>query len=129
MGLKGKYVGDGLPLCKDLPPYHLLRKGATYRLLGSVSTPSRLRESGSWATNPSIRRLRLTSSSPLYEKFCQESEGACAFSSKVVLNENINCTGAECDVLAPRVIEVELVSATSIVGLLVRNKLFTKTPN
>jgi hypothetical protein len=37
--LYGGYIGDGFPLCVDLPPKHFLRRGATYRLLGSKASP------------------------------------------------------------------------------------------
>ena len=37
--LVGGYIGDHVPLCEDLPSKHHLRKGATYRALGSVPQP------------------------------------------------------------------------------------------
>ena len=39
MGLDTTYVGDGYPLCSDLPWGHFLNKGATYRLLGGQPSP------------------------------------------------------------------------------------------
>ena len=35
LGMNNRYVGDGFPLCKDLPDRNFLKKGATFRFLGS----------------------------------------------------------------------------------------------
>lgn len=37
--IRGGYIGDGLPLCSELPEKHWTRKGATWRLLGNDPKP------------------------------------------------------------------------------------------
>ncbi len=37
--IRGGYVGDGLPLCSDLPERPWTRRGATWRLLGDDPSP------------------------------------------------------------------------------------------
>jgi hypothetical protein len=108
MGLDKLYVGDGMPLCADLPPRHFLKKGATYRLLGSSSNPRLLSEPDSWATNPGIQRLRLSSTSALYKKLCNSASpgGPCRYPSKMVLGAALPCTSVECDIESPQVLEV-----------------------
>jgi uncharacterized protein (DUF1800 family) len=59
MGLNRKYIGDGLPLCTDLPSRHFLAKGATYKPLGRSPTPRAQRDPSSWASNPEFQHLRL----------------------------------------------------------------------
>ena len=39
MGLNGRYIGDGFPLCADLPKHHFLKRGAKYVLLGYNPQP------------------------------------------------------------------------------------------
>jgi hypothetical protein len=108
MGLQKWYVGDGLPLCADLPSGHFLRKGATYRLLGSSSTPRLLSEPSAWAADTNIKRLLLPQSSMLFEKLCNRatSTGPCRYRATVVLTDNLSCIGVECTIESPRVLEV-----------------------
>lgn len=42
------YIGDGYPLCKDLPPRDFLRKGATFRAVGNYNRPELKPETGWW---------------------------------------------------------------------------------
>lgn len=109
MGLFNTYVGDGYPLCADLPSQHFLKKGATYRLLGSRPNPRLLRDPDSWTNDLDKKRLVLdTASSQLYALLCSEdSLGDCQYPGKVVLNDNVDCVGKECTIESPRIIQVD----------------------
>jgi hypothetical protein len=48
LGIDRQYIGDGYPLCTDLPPRHFLNKGATYRLLGSDPRPQLNSDYDNW---------------------------------------------------------------------------------
>jgi uncharacterized protein (DUF1501 family) len=109
LGLDSQYVGDGLPLCTDLPSGHFLKKGAIYRLLGSSPIPKMLREPASWLGNSAVSRLRIAEASELYEKFCNRqtsSSGTCLFKGVVELDEHMTCSGSLCDIESPRVVEI-----------------------
>jgi hypothetical protein len=109
MGLGNWYIGDGLPLCSDLPNRHFLRAGATYRLLGSAAVGELLNEDADWVSSDSVVRLRLDESSALFTILCSAVNGSnedCRFKAKTVIEESITCTGLECDVESPRVVEV-----------------------
>lgn len=105
MGLFNRYIGDGLPLCSDLPQQHFLKQGATYRLLGGRSTPLLHEEPDRWATDSSIVRFKLSQGSNLYNAICGGGSD-CAYPSKVELTSDIACVGDECNIEAPRQIEV-----------------------
>ena len=108
MGLNDLYVGDHYPLSSDLPKRHFLRKGAEYRLLGTVPTPRLLGQHSAWITDHSIHRLRLSSSSSLFAALCNpDASNACRYQGVVQLQETLTCNGSECEVDSPRIIEVE----------------------
>jgi hypothetical protein len=80
-----------------LPNGHALRKGATYRLLGSTNSPELLFERqyswSDWDNEPSLERLEIAGASPLYQVLCAEdSGGQCTYPGKVVLEENLDYT-------------------------------------
>ena len=86
--LFGGYIGDKYPLCVDLPDKDFLRKGATYRLLGSRSSPELQHDETDWENNG--KRLDLSPGSPLYNNLCApNASGGCEFPIKVVLDENL----------------------------------------
>ena len=99
MGLDRKYVGDGYASCSDFPRDTFLRKGAKYRLLGTVPVPE-LQE------NRSITKL--PRSSHLRTLLCQSVGEKCSFPGVIVLDSNIQCTGIECDVVDTRLHVVEV---------------------
>ena len=106
MGLNRAYVGDGYPLCADLPSQHFLKRGATYRLLGPKPKPRLLNDPESWTNSTVTKRFALDKSSSLYQALCKLSGGACSYPAKVVLQSNIACMGIECEIDEPRIVEV-----------------------
>lgn len=109
----GGYIGDGYPLCTDLPPKQFLRKGATYRMNGSNEKADLDRDPSKWATNDVYRRRKkdpvLDSRSTLYKKLCNPSaDGTCNFQVLTTLDENLECYGDECMLESVR--RVKLVS-------------------
>jgi hypothetical protein len=64
MGLDRKYVGDGLPLCTDLPSKHFLAKGATYKLRGRTPAPISQRDPVLWTQDPKYQRFKLEPNGP-----------------------------------------------------------------
>ena len=89
--LMNGYIGDKVPLCVDLPTKHYLRKGATFKLIGSRSTPELHNDFPGWEEKyPELLRLEVGSSSPLFAALCAaDSGGSCTFPSKIVLDENL----------------------------------------
>ena len=111
MNLYDGYIGDGFPLCSELPERAFLRKGAKFRVLGAKSTPEMQYERGSFFANPDVERLELTDSGTdesLYDKLCgfDAMSGSCTYPSVVTLDANLACRGAECDVDTVSVVRV-----------------------
>ena len=106
MGLNRAYVGDGYPLCTDLPSQHFLKRGATYRLLGPKPKPRLLSDPESWTDSMVTKRLSLDKSSNLYKTLCKLSGDVCSHPAIVVLQSSIACTGVECEIDEPRIVEV-----------------------
>jgi hypothetical protein len=109
MGLNRNYIGDGKPLCADLPYQHFLKKGATYRLLGKTSTPELLNDPTDWSTDPFAKRVKLqpNGSDSLFTKLCGSDDAvSCQFKPKIVLESNLLCSGIECSLGNLRVVEV-----------------------
>lgn len=107
LGLDNHYVGDGLPLCSDLPQRHFLKSGAVYILLGSNPKPHYHREESGWVDNINIVRPSLDmDNSALFNKLCDPQGGECRYPAKVVLDSDLDCHGIECSIQSPRVVEV-----------------------
>lgn len=105
--LSGGYIGDGYPLCVDLPSKMFLRKGATYRLLGASSTPELMEDDSNFKTDSTIKKFALESSSQLKSKLCnQGTNGSCQFANSVTLDSNLACVGKECNADTLRVVQV-----------------------
>eukprot|EP00804_Cyclotella_cryptica_P014145 CCRYP_005584-RA/>CCRYP_005584-RA protein AED:0.03 eAED:0.03 QI:259/1/1/1/0.94/0.9/20/117/3951 len=105
--LLGGYIGDGYPLCVDLPPKMFLRKGAMYRLLGASSSPELMEDDSNFQTDQTIKKFVLDPSSQLKAKLCNTgSNGLCQFANSVTLESNLACIGLECDADTLRVVEV-----------------------
>uniref|UniRef100_A0A7S1G156 DUF1501 domain-containing protein n=1 Tax=Corethron hystrix TaxID=216773 RepID=A0A7S1G156_9STRA len=91
------FIGDGLPLCEDLPPYHFLKKGSKYRLLGSASSSELLYENSRWASLSTTVRLELAPESDLYKvlnTFTKSKQPG----TNIYLPSDLVCHGGECDV-------------------------------
>ena len=109
MGLDRKYIGDGFPLCVELPVKRFLNVGAMYRLLGRTPAPELQFDPIEWVSDPFANRLKLQSSEScsLFSKLCGSQDPAnCTLAPKVVLDENLVCSGVECVVDTVRVVEV-----------------------
>ncbi|VEU38256.1 unnamed protein product [Pseudo-nitzschia multistriata] len=106
MGMNSKYVGDGYPLCSDLPRQHFLKEGAVYRLLGADPNPELLVDPSDWYGAPAKRISLDFTSSPLALALCNGNGIDCNPQSQVILKSDIRCTGIECEIHQPRTIEV-----------------------
>ena len=112
MNLWSGYLGDGYPICAELPARNFLRAGATYQYLGRTSKP---RLHIGWEdiaplppsalAGADILTLDATASN-LGAALCGgvDSEGACAFPGEVTLEQHLTCHGQECDVDTVRVV-------------------------
>ena len=104
--LQGGYIGDKELLCTDLPPKAYLKKGATYRLLGSSSIPELMEDEDELADDAAynISRVELVSPSALYDRLYNGGN----YELTVVLENDLACTPdtVECLVDTLRVIKV-----------------------
>mmetsp|Transcript_5472 Transcript_5472/g.11291 ORF Transcript_5472/g.11291 Transcript_5472/m.11291 type:complete len:828 (-) Transcript_5472:665-3148(-) len=106
ISLDMNFIGDGLPLCNDLPRRHFLKKKSQYRLLGSVSAPEMLHEEASWRLKPETFRLVLDKSySKLYKVLNDFTESKVP-GTNVFLKKDIECYGDECIVNTLKQVEV-----------------------
>lgn len=110
MGLDRTYIGDGIPLCVDLPPKHFLKEGAIYRLLGRTPSPElQMGDPPEWKTAANAKRLTLqpTDATSLFSKLCGSLNPArCSFASRVILDQDIACSGVECSIDTIRTVAV-----------------------
>lgn len=87
-------------MCSDLPKQHFLKQGATYRLLASNPNPELQHDPLNWSSNLPPNRISL-GPSPLADKICSRisdhKDAPCEYPAKVVLDEDLPCTGVECD--------------------------------
>lgn len=99
MGLYGQHVGDGYPLCRDLPKHHYLKKGAKYRLMGySPQVELGIIDPDRWADSSNQVRFEADPSGQLYQALCDpDTNGDCRFPAVVNLEENLQCAGDECN--------------------------------
>jgi len=106
--INGGYIGDGVPLCVDLPEKQFLKVGAKYRLLGSTPTPDLQYDPPQWASFNVKRVVLQRKTSALYRKLCNpRSDNVCVFKAEVVLDSNLECDGLECELDQPRVVEIQ----------------------
>ena len=128
--LHGGHIGDGYPVCSDLPDDLHLRKGATYVYRGyepvcnkdSVLTGGQ--GLGGCADNTAAfprgyyvgqyGPITLSDASALGQALCSaDAAGACTFPSVVTLTDNLPCDGDECDVQFLKQVKISSVSTTS----------------
>ena len=105
--LFGGYIGDGFPICSDLPKQMFLRKGAVYRFIGGSAEPQVIESDPDFSLSAEIKRLVLEEKSRLYRVLCDKTNDKCQFKSEVTLTRNLRCKGAECAVDDPRVVQVD----------------------
>eukprot|EP00930_Biecheleria_cincta_P023948 TRINITY_DN17215_c0_g1_i1.p1 TRINITY_DN17215_c0_g1~~TRINITY_DN17215_c0_g1_i1.p1 ORF type:complete len:1489 (-),score=232.87 TRINITY_DN17215_c0_g1_i1:2869-7335(-) len=92
--LHGNFLGDGLPLCSDLPARQFLEKGAKYVFKGTAHATS--------------GGLTIGSGSSLYAALCASTDGSgCNFKRSIELTSTLACDAAECEVNALQVVNVE----------------------
>jgi hypothetical protein len=103
--MKNQYVGDGYPLCSDLPAKHFLKKGATFRLLGSDARPELVTDPKEWI-GASPEHLSLDASSELSLVLCNGDVMTCTPKAKVQLDSDLSCSGLECSLEDLRTFEV-----------------------
>ena len=121
MNLHRGHLGDGFPLCSDLPLRHFLSRGARYTYLGHSAsaklqpeglhstTRSRINALGTNWTNLVPRLAPAPISSDLHHRLCDSAggEGApCRFKSEITLNETLPCDGDECRVDTATVVDI-----------------------
>jgi hypothetical protein len=105
--LQGGYLGDGFPLCAELPNRAFLLRGAKYEKIGGHSNLVGREKfddlaGGGTTTNETVRPHFAPSrgSSQLYAALCaadDDSSGRCAFPAAVVLGVPLACDGpVEC---------------------------------
>lgn len=112
LGLLQQYVGDGYPLCTDLPEKHFLKAGAKYRLVNSDGQPELQVDNPywvdeAWVSSTGAQRMSADPSGALYAKLCQSNNGECQYQTLVDLDSDLACTGDECAVDTIRTIQVE----------------------
>jgi len=88
--LDGNFLGDGYPLCTDLPQHAWLAKGAAYVFKGYTH--------GGQA-------LVLDKGSKLLAALCGSGQ-TCMFRQRVTLQSNVKCQDQECDITSPGVVKV-----------------------
>ena len=95
LGLNSKYIGDGYPLCSDLPHQHFLKKGARYRILGAKANPDFTDEGSNKRGTGHLLNPEL---STLASLLCNKAEdGECNPQNIVILPKDIECHGSECE--------------------------------
>mmetsp|Transcript_38999 Transcript_38999/g.90762 ORF Transcript_38999/g.90762 Transcript_38999/m.90762 type:complete len:1475 (-) Transcript_38999:89-4513(-) len=102
--IDGAYVGDGLPLCHELPQKHFLQAGAKYRILGSLSTPEYVYEKSHWISLGGTTRMILNQTHS--ELFNELNNFIGLNGTNFFLTQDVVCHGAECQIDALRQVNV-----------------------
>ena len=90
--LDGNYLGDGFPLCSDMPAGFFSQKGSNYEFLGYTSVAS-----DSFTVDPD---------SPLYQALCRSRSSVCNFTLTTSLASTLKCFGQECLLDVPTIMQV-----------------------
>ena len=96
------YLGDGYPLCLELPKRSFLSRGATYRFTNQVPI-----EGNEYSPRP---RFTPKKTSALYKVLCARGtalESNCTFPAEVVLKGDLACNGEECYTEHIRMVTIE----------------------
>jgi len=101
--LDGGFIGDKYELCVDVNYKSFLKKGAHYRLLGGSSSPEMTKDP-SYFSDPanSVLRAELDPTSALYLRLYNGGD----YELDVLLENDMTCTGIECNVDTLRVVKV-----------------------
>ena len=123
--LRSGYLGDGFPLCSDLPATHFLLKGTIYQYTGNVSTFGKTFDEPEKYKDRSNLHAHFTPEpgvSALHATLCRPQNGGggggggvCTFPVEVILDENIECSD-EIECSADDVKIVKIVSDNGEVG-------------
>jgi cullin-associated NEDD8-dissociated protein 1 len=119
LDLRAGFVGDGYPMCADLPERGFLRKGALFRYIGSSGLPDKSVDPDEYlyeyeyGENSKNKRINITrvnlraGTSALHAALCNAtSEGECRFRSEVVLAHDLQCDGVECNLDMANVVQL-----------------------
>ena len=92
--LNGGHLGDGFPLCSDLPVKYFLRRGSTFILTGKSSVEGYYSDV-EWQSADRPRFIPNKDTSELYAALCANdtTTNKCTFPREVVLSRTINCDG------------------------------------
>lgn len=95
--LDGNFLGDGYPLCSDLPKHHFLAVGAKYEFRG-YSNPATV----------NVDEYEVPTTSGLFNVLCNpDGNGDCQFSLVRTLDQTVLCVGSECNIEFLRVVKVD----------------------
>ena len=119
------HLGDGAPLCADLPPRHFLSKGARWSYRGQSKAATKQPEAidsqtitlmlridqyagshGGYPAPEDVPRLRPDPASALYRELCGVEHGPCKFRSEIDLPETLQCHGEECAIDTAVIVDV-----------------------
>lgn len=104
MNLYRGHLGDGFPLCSDLPNRMFLLKGARWSYLGTSISPKLQKDPA--FPDPS-NTLVLEANSALFRVLCNGPRMDCKYRSEFILPSNLHCKGKECEILTARVVKVK----------------------
>ena len=107
----GGYVGDGLPVCSELPERAWLRKGATWSYLGTSTCPQKHFERRCDLSSMRVDRVYLNETeSALFAALCRPDGGGpdtpprCQFRNEITLLSHLGCNGLECELDVVKVV-------------------------
>ncbi|GBG30981.1 Hypothetical Protein FCC1311_072022 [Hondaea fermentalgiana] len=111
LGLDGAYVGDGYPLCSNLPTSAFLSEGAEYRFIGAYPLPELQDEPTQNEVGEEALRVELDpETSELFDVLCNGPNtkttdlAKCTFKPQVRLDKALACKGKECKVDDVRIV-------------------------
>ena len=111
LDLHGGYIGDGFPLCADLPSRAFLLNGTRFSYLGiQAGLPDGQLDSYIWQSYSGAHLVLEDRASPLHQRLCSRApgvqSGACTLTSEVQLMTDLPCHGGECQLDTARVIKL-----------------------
>ena len=107
------YLADRAPLCRDVPRRAFLRKNQGRYVFRGKTKVYDANDDAQW---DDVAQFSLESASLLRAKLCAAQDGACAYPSTVVLEEDLVCEGYECDVDTVKIVEVNSTADDGTAG-------------